>query len=63
MPETDLNGLVGLDYIAPQRDYEVHGDLRRSAISGFESDEMQLRLAWNETSGLTIRSLNFSREG
>jgi hypothetical protein len=63
IPETDLNGLISLEYVAPQRRYEFTGDLRRSTIHGFESNQARFRLAYAEPSGLRIRSFNLVREG
>jgi len=63
VPETDLNGFVSLEYDAPQRAYEIRGDLRRSTIEGFESDEIQCRLAYQESTGLRIRSVRLARPG
>ncbi|MDH3216601.1 MAG: translocation/assembly module TamB [Candidatus Krumholzibacteria bacterium] len=62
VPETDLNGLISLEHTATQNAYEFRGDLRRSTISGFESDQMQVRLGYRETSGLTIRSFDLSQK-
>lgn len=63
MPDTDLNGLVGVEYFAPQRRYEIKGDLRRSTIEGFQGDEIQARLGWSKASGLKVTSLALSRPG
>ncbi|MFQ5510437.1 MAG: translocation/assembly module TamB domain-containing protein [Candidatus Krumholzibacteriia bacterium] len=63
VPETDLNGFVKLDYLAPQKAYEVQADLRRSSVLGFEGDAIQCRLNWRDAIGLRIRSFQLSRPG
>ncbi len=63
VPETDLNGFVSLEFDARQAAYEIRGDLRRSTIEGFESDEIQCRLAYQESTGLRIRSARLARSG
>jgi hypothetical protein len=62
VPRTDLNGFIGVEFIAPQRRYEIKGDLRRSTIEGFEADAIQARLGWSRASGLSIASATVSRD-
>jgi hypothetical protein len=63
VPHTDLNGFIGVEYHAPQRRYEIKGDLRRSTIDGFESDAVQTHLEWSKADGLKINSATLSRPG
>lgn len=61
VPETDLNGLVGLEYDATRETYRARGDLRRSTIEGFESEEARFRLQYSKSDGLDIQSVTLAR--
>ncbi|MCZ6767051.1 MAG: translocation/assembly module TamB domain-containing protein [bacterium] len=63
IPVMDINGLVNLDYSAPQELYDVRLDLRRSSIREFEADEINAHLTWREATGLRVRSATFVRPG